>query len=80
MRMKKLIGFLALIRAVFIPLSLLCNIQPRNSTNLSVFGDFVFYLITFIGGVTNGYSTTIALMHLPRYLVYQPCVMKYTFD
>jgi len=65
---KKLLT-LSLARTLFIPLFLMCNVQRRSSNPILaapiISSDFLYMLILFIFGVSNGYVSSLVMMAAP---------------
>lgn len=64
----KRISMLAAMRTLFIPLFLLCNFQRRSSLMPSepiINSDFLFMLLIFLFGWSNGYVSSLCLMAAP---------------
>ncbi|KAB0799599.1 hypothetical protein PPYR_07479 [Photinus pyralis] len=57
---------LCLMRAVFIPLFLLCNVQPRHNLPVIFNHDYHYIIIMVLFSITNGYLGNLALMCAPR--------------
>jgi equilibrative nucleoside transporter 1/2/3 len=63
---SKFFTLLCLLRAVFIPLFLICNIQPHISYMPNIFGDYWFMGFMFVFSITNGYFVTKIMIYAPR--------------
>ncbi|XP_067938783.1 equilibrative nucleoside transporter 3-like [Watersipora subatra] len=57
--------FLSIIRLVFIPLFIMCNAQPRNNLPVWFNSDVYPIIIMVVFSLSNGYLSTLALMHAP---------------
>ncbi len=59
--------FLAVLRFIFIPLLLLCNLSPddRKVTQVLIESDAFFLIIHALMSVSSGYSVTIAMINAP---------------
>lgn len=56
-----------LLRTLFIPLFLMCNLQPRSSDKYVFFkSDAAPIILSCLFGVSNGYMATVSMMHSPR--------------
>ncbi|KAI6662043.1 Copine-8-like [Oopsacas minuta] len=61
-----LITVLALIRTLFIPFILLCNISHKIFFPYWFSNDYIFLSIMILLGITNGVLSSISMMHGPR--------------
>ena len=55
-------------RIAFIPLFLLCNVQPRHHIPVVFDSDVAPMLIMVVFAFTNGYFGTLCMIYGPRYL------------
>jgi len=56
-----------LLRALFIPLFLMCNLQPRaNFKHIFFKSDVAPIILSCLFGLSNGYMATVSMMHSPR--------------
>ena len=60
---KRLLAF-SLLRTLFIPLFLLCNINPGTTPFIN--SDFLFFLILLLFGLSNGYVGSMCMMSAPN--------------
>lgn len=64
---RKKILLICAIRIVYIPLIIMCNIQPRKNENWTVFkSDFAPLVFILTLGLTNGYFSTLCMMYGPK--------------
>ncbi|KAJ7477085.1 nucleoside transporter-domain-containing protein [Mycena galericulata] len=58
---------LSLARTLFVPIFLMCNLQRPSATGISpiINSDFLFMLILFIFGMSNGYVSSLCMMSAP---------------
>ena len=59
---------LSFCRIVFIPLFLLCNVQPRHHIPVLFDSDIAPMLIMIVFAFTNGYFGTLCMIYGPRYV------------
>lgn len=56
-----------LLRGLFIPLFLLCNVQPRPQNSYVAFNHDAFpFFLNCLFGLSNGYFATLSMIHAPR--------------
>ena len=53
-------------RALFIPLFMLCNVQPRKSLAVFFYHDAIPMVLSSLCGISNGYISTLCMMYGPR--------------
>ncbi|XP_032665983.1 equilibrative nucleoside transporter 3 isoform X1 [Odontomachus brunneus] len=60
-----LVIFLSILRAVFIPVLMFCNAQPRHHLPVYIHNDLYYILITIVFAVTNGYLCNLTFILAP---------------
>jgi equilibrative nucleoside transporter 1/2/3 len=66
-RVKSLVS-MSLLRTIFVPLFLVCNVVVSSERNLPVLvrNDFVYFLIVWIFAVSNGWIGSLCMMAAPQ--------------
>src|SRR5688572_10874423 len=69
-RRPNVLLFLCVLRAVLIPLFLICNLSPANRVHTPVllYSDVAYILLTIIAGSSNGYLCTAAFVYAPKWV------------
>ncbi|XP_052106843.1 equilibrative nucleoside transporter 3-like isoform X2 [Mytilus californianus] len=62
----KLMLTLSVIRFVFIPLLMFCNVMPRHNTTLVFSSDMYPLVFIILLGISNGYLSTLCVMYGPK--------------
>lgn len=57
---------MALLRAAWIPLFMLCNAQPRDSLPVMIHSDVVYILLMIVFAISNGYLANLGLICAPK--------------
>ena len=65
-----MLPILALARIAFIPLFLLCNVQPRGHLPVVFNDDVVPIVLVWLFALSNGYLGTLCMMYGPRLVFY----------
>ncbi|KAK7792618.1 hypothetical protein R5R35_009151 [Gryllus longicercus] len=61
-----LVGLLAALRVVFVPLLLLCNAHPRHHLPVLINSDVYYIIIIVLFALSNGYLANLTLICVPR--------------
>lgn len=73
-RREHLLVGLTLMRTLFLPLIFACNVQPRSKPSMSLpvlfHSDLVFVGLNALFAASNGYLTSVAMVHGPKKLEY----------
>lgn len=70
-----------MLRGLFIPLFLLCNVQPRtHHVSVPFKSDAVPIVLNCLFGLSNGYMGTLSMMHAPRLVNITIIVQWFLFE
>lgn len=61
-----LLPMFAIVRVVFVPLFLLCNVQPRSHLPVVFTNDIAPIIFMWLFAMSNGYLGTLCMMYGPR--------------
>ena len=56
-----------LLRALFIPFFMLCNVKPASRSMPVWFGDYTYCVGSIVMAFTSGYFASLSMMYAPRY-------------
>jgi len=57
-----------LLRVVFIPFFMLCNVKPSTRSMPVVFNDYVYCVGSILMALTHGHFCSLVMMYAPRYV------------
>jgi equilibrative nucleoside transporter 1/2/3 len=60
-----LVIFMSITRAIFIPVLMFCNAQPRHHLPVYIHSDLYYILITIVFAISNGYLCNLAFILAP---------------
>lgn len=61
----KLVAFFTLLRIVFVPAFLLCNITQKHPLPILIHNDEIFIALMALFAISNGYIANISLIYAP---------------
>ena len=66
-----------LLRVLFIPFFMLCNVKPATRSMPVLFGDYTYCVGSIIMAFTSGYFSSVVMMYAPRYVHTLPLMLYF---